>query len=85
LLCLFFKWIDGRVGAGPDAARASIQVAGKAMAAAVSQDATRLVWQVFGGIYHLNLQANPLIYMLAILHFQGFPVFFGHCHAPFTG
>jgi hypothetical protein len=81
---LFLKWIDGRVGAGPDAAGASIQVARKPMAAAVRQDTTRLIWQVFRGIYHLNLQANLFVYMLAILHFQGVPGFFSHCHAPFN-
>jgi hypothetical protein len=52
------------------------------MAAAVSQDAPGLVWQVLRRVNELGLQANLLIHMLAILKFQGFPGFFGHQLTP---
>jgi hypothetical protein len=81
---LFFKWIDDRVGASPDAAWSPIQVTGEPMAAAMGQDAPGLVGQVFGRVYHLDLQANPFVHMLAILYFQGFPGFFSHLYAPFS-
>jgi len=54
------------------------------MAAAMGQDARQLVWQVLRGINHLRLQANLLAYVLAILHFQGLPVFFRHFSTPFN-
>jgi hypothetical protein len=77
---LFFEWVISRVRASPDAARTSIQVTREPMAAAVSQDARRLVRQVLGWVDYLCLQANLLINVLAILHFQGFPGLFGHFH-----
>jgi hypothetical protein len=81
---LFFKWIEGRVRACPDAAWSPIQVAGGPMAATVSQDAPGLVRQVLGRVNELGLQANLLIHMLAILNFQGFPGFFGHRLTPIS-
>jgi hypothetical protein len=30
------------------------------------------------------LQANPFVHMFAVLHFEGVPGFFSHCHAPFN-
>jgi hypothetical protein len=54
------------------------------MAAAVGQNASRLIWQVFRRIYYLNLQTNPFVHMFAVLHFEGVPGFFSHCHAPFN-
>jgi hypothetical protein len=35
----------------------------------MGQDAPRLVWQVLGWVNHLRLQPNPLVNMLAVLHF----------------
>jgi hypothetical protein len=78
LLLLFFKRIVCWVGASPDAARSAIQIAGKAMTAAMCQDAWWLVGHDVGWIHHLCLQANFLVDMLAELDFKGFPGFFGH-------
>lgn len=78
---LLFKRVEDGVRASPDAARSTVQVARKTMAAAVRQDARRLVGHNVGGVYHLRLQANLLVNMLAVLDFKGFPGFFSHFYS----
>jgi hypothetical protein len=81
---LFFEWIVGGVRACPNAAGSSIQVACKAVAAAVGKDAGRLIRHELRWVNDLCLQAYFLVYMLAILYFQGFPGFIGHSLTPFS-
>jgi hypothetical protein len=79
---LFFERIKSRVRASPNAAWSPVKVAGEPVAAAMGQDAGRLVRHEFRWVNDLSLQAYLLIHMLAILYFQGFPGFFGHGLTP---
>ena len=80
---LFFEWIERRVRASPDAAWTPIQVAGEPVAAAVCQDACRLIGHDVRRVDHLRLQANFLVYMLAVLDSKRLPGFLSHRHTPF--
>ncbi len=82
--CLSLEWVKSWVSTRPHAARSAIQVAAGPMAAAVRQDAPRLVGQELSRVDYLRLQADFFLYMLAILHFQGFPNLLTHIHAPFA-
>ena len=77
-LQVFDEWVDGRVGASPDAAWATILVAFQAVRAAVRQDARRLVRKMICWINQLRLQGNILIDMVTVAHFDRLPFAFRH-------
>lgn len=74
-LFLFRKWIQSRVGARPDAARSSIQVARNGSRTAMCIDSRRLVWKELCRIDHFSFQTDFFTYMVTITDFYNLPGF----------
>jgi hypothetical protein len=77
------KWIDIRIGSGPDAGSLGKLVAIQALGAAVPDDARVPVGDKISREYQMGFERNFLIYMITITSFTNFPDAISHDQPPF--